>query len=146
VAHAQSSTIALAASIQTTLLHITPRQHLQPERLPFVDCDDVERSAHMQCCNAAPSAVSVSRYGKQTYFWMAPSLKNKSLSVQGSLVPTVVNRLESVFKCNMGRQLKKIRVKRKRIEYFSYAGPNYVASWKDEITFAEAELLPKKED
>lgn len=137
-----SITIGARTSIQdNSCLHITHASTYKPEGYPLSIGDDVT-VGHMAMLHGCTVGSRV-LVGMGTTILDGAVIEDEIIIGAGSLVPPG-KRLESGF-MYMGSPVKKIRpLDEKEIEYFQYAGLNYV-KLKDEY-LAEAELLPKKED
>jgi carbonic anhydrase/acetyltransferase-like protein (isoleucine patch superfamily) len=137
-----SITIGARTSIQdNSCLHITHASTYKPEGYPLSIGDDVT-VGHMAMLHGCTVGSRV-LVGMGTTILDGAVIEDEIIIGAGSLVPPG-KRLESGF-MYMGSPVKKIRLlNEKEIEYFQYAGLNYV-KLKDEY-LAEAELLPKKED
>jgi|TARA_R110001632_G_scaffold40314_2_gene101172 carbonic anhydrase/acetyltransferase-like protein (isoleucine patch superfamily) len=137
-----SITIGARTSIQdNSCLHITHASTYKPEGYPLSIGDDVT-VGHMAMLHGCTVGSRV-LVGMGTTILDGAVIEDEIIIGAGSLVPPG-KRLESGF-MYMGSPVKQIRpLNEKEIEYFQYAGLNYV-KLKDEY-LAEAELLPKKED
>ena len=137
-----SITIGARTSIQdNSCLHITHASTYKPEGYPLSIGDDVT-VGHMAMLHGCTVGSRV-LVGMGTTILDGAVIEDEIIIGAGSLVPPG-KRLESGF-MYMGSPVKKIRpLNEKEIEYFQYAGLNYV-KLKDEY-LAEAELLLKKED
>ncbi|GAA0237122.1 gamma carbonic anhydrase family protein [Marinomonas primoryensis] len=137
-----SITIGARTSIQdNSCLHITHASTYKPEGYPLSIGDDVT-VGHMAMLHGCTVGSRV-LVGMGTTILDGAVIEDEIIIGAGSLVPPG-KRLESGF-MYMGSPVKKVRpLNEKEIEYFQYAGLNYV-KLKDEY-LAEAELLPKKED
>ena len=137
-----SITIGARTSIQdNSCLHITHASTYKPEGYPLSIGDDVT-VGHMAMLHGCTVGSRV-LVGMGTTILDGAVIEDEIIIGAGSLVPPG-KRLESGF-MYMGSPVKKIRpLDEKEIEYFQYAGLNYV-KLKDEY-LAEAELLLKKED
>jgi carbonic anhydrase/acetyltransferase-like protein (isoleucine patch superfamily) len=137
-----SITIGARTSIQdNSCLHITHASTYKPEGYPLSIGDDVT-VGHMAMLHGCTVGSRV-LVGMGTTILDGAVIEDEIIIGAGSLVPPG-KRLESGF-MYMGSPVKQIRpLNEKEIEYFQYAGLNYV-KLKDEY-LAEAELLLKKED
>lgn len=137
-----SITIGARTSIQdNSCLHITHASTYKPEGYPLSIGDDVT-VGHMAMLHGCTVGSRV-LVGMGTTILDGAVVEDEIIIGAGSLVPPG-KRLESGF-MYMGSPVKQIRpLNEKEIEYFQYAGLNYV-KLKDEY-LAEAELLLKKED
>ncbi|AWX99130.1 gamma carbonic anhydrase family protein [Marinomonas primoryensis] len=137
-----SITIGARTSIQdNSCLHITHASTYKPEGYPLSIGDDVT-VGHMAMLHGCTVGSRV-LVGMGTTILDGAVIEDEIIIGAGSLVPPG-KRLESGF-MYMGSPVKKIRpLNEKEIEYFQYAGLNYV-KLKDEY-LAEAELLSEKTD
>ena len=137
-----SITIGARTSIQdNSCLHITHASTYKPEGYPLSIGDDVT-VGHMAMLHGCTVGSRV-LVGMGTTILDGAVIEDEIIIGAGSLVPPG-KRLESGF-MYMGSPVKQIRpLNKKEIEYFQYAGLNYV-KLKDEY-LAETELLLKKED
>ncbi|ETI60801.1 gamma carbonic anhydrase family protein [Marinomonas profundimaris] len=137
-----SITIGARTSVQdNSCLHITHASTYKPDGFPLSIGDDVT-VGHMAMLHGCTVGNRV-LVGMGTTILDGAVVEDEVIIGAGSLVPPG-KRLASGF-MYMGSPVKQIRpLNDKEIEYFQYAGLNYV-KLKDEY-LAEAELLSKKED
>ncbi|MFT2099179.1 gamma carbonic anhydrase family protein [Marinomonas sp. 2405UD66-6] len=134
--------IGARTSIQdNSCLHITHASTYKPEGHPLTIGDDVT-VGHMAMLHGCTIGNKV-LVGMGTTILDGAVIEDEVIIGAGSLVPPG-KRLESGF-LYMGSPVKQARpLSEKEIEYFQYAGLNYV-KLKDEY-LAESELLNKKTD
>jgi len=134
--------IGARTSIQdNSCLHITHASTYKPDGHPLTIGDDVT-VGHMAMLHGCTIGSKV-LVGMGTTILDGAVVEDEVIIGAGSLVPPG-KRLESGF-LYMGSPVKQARpLSEKEIEYFQYAGLNYV-KLKDEY-LAESELLSKKAD